>query len=129
MLNRMGVKILVLLAVLVASLVVDAQARADESHALSERISGKLIRGLVNLSTGWIEVPRQIYEVGTHEGWVRGVLRGPFDGIGMFFARTVAGAVETATFPVPLPTYTPLLKPAYVWGSEDPSDMIAADSK
>ena len=129
MLNRMSVKMWVLLAVLVASLVADAPAHADESHALSDRISGKLIRGVVNLSTGWIEVPRQIYEVGTHEGWVRGMLRGPFDGIGMFFARTVAGAVETATFAVPLPTYKPLLMPAYAWESDGPSGVMADDSK
>ncbi len=129
LLNRMSVKMWVLLAVLVASLVADAPAHADEPHALGDRISGKLIRGMVNLSTGWVEVPRQIYEVGTHEGWVRGLLRGPFDGIGMFFARTVAGAVETATFPVPLPTYKPLLTPTYAWESEDPSDVMAADSK
>lgn len=127
--NQMSVKMWVLLAVLVASLVADAPAHADEPHALGDRISGKLIRGMVNLSTGWIEVPRQIYEVGTHEGWVRGLLRGPFDGIGMFFARTVAGVVETATFPVPLPTYKPLLTPTYAWESEDPSDGMAADSK
>jgi putative exosortase-associated protein (TIGR04073 family) len=129
LLNRRGVQMWVLLTVLVASLAADAPAHADESHALGDRISGKLIRGVVNLSTGWIEVPRQIYEVGTHEGWVRGLLRGPFDGIGMFFARTIAGAVETATFPVPLPTYKPLLTPAYAWESEDPSNVMAADSK
>ena len=129
LLNRRGVQMWVLLTVLVTSLVADAPAQADESPALSDRISGKLIRGMVNLSTGWIEVPRQIYEVGTHEGWVRGLLRGPFDGIGMFFARTAAGALEAATFPVPLPTYNPLLMPAYAWDPEDPSDVMAADSK
>lgn len=118
-----------LLAVLVASHVADAPAHADASHALGDRISGKLIRGMVNLSTGWIEVPRQIYEVGTHEGRVRGMLRGPFDGIGMFFARTAAGVVGTATFPVPLPTYKPLLTPAYACESKNPSGVMAADSK
>ncbi len=129
LLNRRDVKMWVLLAVLVAGPAAEAPAHAEEFHALGDRISGKLIRGIVNFSTGWIEVPRQIYEVGTHEGWVRGMLRGPFDGIGMFFARTVAGAVETATFPVPLPTYNPLLMPAYAWESEDSSGMTAADGK
>ena len=129
LLNLSGMRVGVLLIVLVTSLSTNDLARADEPHALSEQISGKLLRGMVNLSTGWIEVPRQIYEVGTHEGWVRGLLRGPFDGIGMFFARTVAGAVETATFPVPLPTYQPLLTPAYAWESENPSHVMSADSQ
>lgn len=106
-----------------------AQAQTDETQALGHQVSEKFIRGMVNLSTGWVEVPRQIYEVGTNEGWVRGILRGPFDGIGMFFARTVAGAVEMATFPVPLPTYKPILTPAYAWESEVPADTMSAASK
>jgi putative exosortase-associated protein (TIGR04073 family) len=65
---------------------------------------------------------------GTNKGRVRGILRGPFCGIGMFFARTVAGAVEMATFPVPLPTYKPMLTPMFAWESEDPADKMPAGS-
>ena len=118
-----------IVAVLVASLFFVTPVKAEETQSLGRQVSEKFIRGLVNLSTGWIEVPLQIYEVGTSEGWVRGVLRGPFDGIGMFFARMVAGAVEVATFPVPLPTYKPMLTPAYAWESEDPDEMVTAESK
>ena len=94
-------------------------AQADEELPLQDRISQKFIRGLANVSTGWIEVPRQIYAVGTNEGWVTAALRGPFDGIGMFFARTVAGVVEVATFPVPVPTYKPIVTPVYPWESDE----------
>lgn len=107
---------------LVAGLSESVQAQTAETRGFGHQVSEKFIRGMVNLSTGWVEVPRQIYEVGTNEGWVRGVLRGPFDGIGMFFARTVAGAVEIATFPVPLPTYKPMMTPVYAWESDDPAD-------
>lgn len=89
--------------------------QAEDEAPLQDRISQKFIRGLANMSTGWIEVPRQIYAVGTNEGWVTAALRGPFDGIGMFFARTVAGVVEVATFPVPVPTYKPIVTPVYPW--------------
>lgn len=119
----------VLPAMLAASLMTGVPVYADEPQAVGDQISGKLIRGVVNLSTGWIEVPRQIYEVGTTEGWVSGLLRGPFDGIGMFFARTVAGVVETATFPIPLPTYEPMMTPAYAWESEDSSDTTETGSQ
>lgn len=114
---------------LVAGLPGYARAQAVVTQDLGYQVSEKFIRGVVNLLTGWVEVPRQIYEVGTNEGWVRGVLRGPFDGIGMFFARTVAGAVEMATFPVPLPTYKPMLTPVYAWESDDPADEKPAVSK
>lgn len=90
----------------------------EPTPPIESQITHKLVRGLLNLSTGWMEVPRQIYEVGRTEGWMTGVLRGPFDGIGMLFARTAAGVVEVATFPVPLPTYQPLVIPAYVWEPE-----------
>jgi putative exosortase-associated protein (TIGR04073 family) len=98
--------------------------QAEEPVSLETQISKKFVRGIVNLSTGWMELPRQVYEVGQNEGWVTGVLRGPFDGIGMFFARTVAGVVEIATFPVPLPTYQPILSPAYAWESERVDDVV-----
>jgi len=125
LLNQTSLKMWIFPAMLAASLVANVPVYADESQSVGDRISGKLIRGMANLSTGWIEVPRQIYEVGSNEGWVRGLLRGPFDGIGMFFARTVAGVVETATFAIPLPTYEPLLTPSYAWEAEDSSDATA----
>ncbi|ULA63207.1 MAG: hypothetical protein LZF86_100206 [Nitrospira sp.] len=129
LLTRTSVAMWVLPAMLAASLMTGVPVYADEPQAVGDQISGKLIRGVVNLSTGWIEVPRQIYEVGTTEGWVSGLLRGPFDGIGMFFARTVAGVVETATFPIPLPTYEPMMTPAYAWESEDSSDTTETGSQ
>lgn len=46
----------------------------------------------------------------------------------MFFARTVAGAVEMATFPVPLPTYKLMLTPTFPWESGDPVDKMPAGS-
>ena len=127
--NRMHVWTVALVVAFATILPMADMVQADERPTLSGLISQKFIRGVVNLSTGWVEVPRQIYTVGTNEGWVRGVLRGPFDGIGMFFARTVAGAVEMATFPVPLPTYQPMLTPTYAWESETVSDMMAAGGK
>ena len=127
--GRVCAGILFAAALLVASLSGAAQAQTVETQGLGHQVSEKFIRGMVNLSTGWVEVPRQIYEVGTNEGWVSGLLRGPFDGIGMFFARTMAGAVEIATFPVPLPTYKPMLTPVYAWESDEPADEKPEVSK
>lgn len=127
--GRICARTLLTAVLLLAGLSGLAQAQAVETQGLGHQVSEKFIRGMVNLSTGWVEVPRQIYEVGTNEGWVSGLLRGPFDGIGMFFARTVAGAVEVATFPVPLPTYKPMMTPVYAWESDDPADEKPAVRK
>ncbi len=93
-----------------------------EEEALPKKISMKLLRGVANLSTGWIELGKQPYLVGAEHGWVMGVLRGPFDGIGMFVARTVGGAYEILTFPLPIPpSYRPLVQPNFSWQPELPS--------
>ena len=90
-----------------------------EEPGLAQQIGTKFVRGVANLTTGWVEIPKQIYVVGTNEGWVAGALRGPFDGLGMFAARTIAGAYEILTFPIPVPPhYQPLLQPDFVWEAE-----------
>ncbi len=97
----------------------------QEAEALSllQQVAIKLVRGIANFTTGWVEIPKQIYSVGENEGWVTGALRGPMDGLGMFVARTIAGAYEVVSFPLPIPAhYQPLLQPDFVWQPELPSD-------
>lgn len=95
------------------------QPATAEEPGLPEQIGTKFVRGVANLATGWVEIPKQVYVVGSNEGWVAGALRGPFDGLGMFVARTVAGAYEILTFPIPVPPqYQPLVQPAFVWEAE-----------
>ena len=95
------------------------QPAAAEEPGIPQQIGTKFVRGVANLATGWVEIPKQIYVVGTSEGWVAGALRGPFDGLGMFAARTIAGAYEILTFPIPVPpNYQPMLSPEYVWEAE-----------
>lgn len=103
-------------------------AQADEP-SYPERIGTKLFRGMINLTTGVGEFPKQIYLVAQKEGWMQGLVRGPVEGLGMFIARTVAGAYEVATFPLPIPPgYQPMLLPEYVWQPEPPSQVtVPAD--
>lgn len=99
---------------------------AAEEPGVAQQIGTKFVRGVANLTTGWVELPKQIYVVGTNEGWVAGALRGPFDGLGMFAARTIAGAYEILTFPIPVPpNYQPMLSPEYVWETEPPTSPQA----
>ncbi|MGH7230565.1 MAG: exosortase system-associated protein, TIGR04073 family [Nitrospiraceae bacterium] len=92
-----------------------------EDQPILLQMGTKLTRGVVNLTTGWMEVPKQIYHVGQEEGWVIGVVRGPFDGLGMLAARTLAGAYEILSFPLPIPSrYQPMLLPDYVWQADAP---------
>ena len=75
----------------------------------------KLGRGLANVLTGWIEIPKNIYDTSVEENIGMGLTVGLAKGIGMTVVRTGAGIYETITFPFPLPEdYEPLLEPEYV---------------
>lgn len=116
----------VVLTLLCLSLAGPAGALAEEQSvsAVPAQIGAKFVRGLANLTTGLGEFPKQIYLVGKKEGWVQGAFRGPFEGLGMVIARTLAGAYEVLTFPVPVPSgYQPMLLPEYVWQPEPTSEL------
>lgn len=77
----------------------------------------KLGRGLANVLTGWIEIPKNIYDTSVEENIGMGLTVGLAKGIGMTVVRTGAGIYETITFPFPLPEdYEPLLEPEFVLG-------------
>lgn len=100
-------------------LVLPAYADAEKS-GVAERAGAKLVRGVVNVATGWAEIVKQPYRIGTQDGWLAGMLRGPIEGLGMVLARTVGGAYEILTFPFPIPPgYQPMVEPNYVWQREE----------
>ncbi|HXF91163.1 MAG TPA: exosortase system-associated protein, TIGR04073 family [Nitrospiraceae bacterium] len=132
----MKCRVLGLCAVL---LIGDVAVGRTEEPPIWRQAGMKLLRGAINFSTGWMELPKQIYRIGQAEGWVTGAVQGPIDGLGMFVARTVAGAYEVLTFPVPVPPrYQPLFEPRFVWQDDPPpsaqparsteSDVTAASS-
>lgn len=88
----------------------------------------KLGRGIVNVLTCWVEIPRQISQDWQETDPVTGLVTGTVKGVGWGFARLASGVYETVTFPLPVPPdYQPLLLPEFVvtdvWG--DPIPGIA----
>jgi len=82
---------------------------------------GKLARGFVNVVTGWVEVPKRIYETSQTSGAAAGFTWGTLRGLGYGFVRTAAGFYEVFTFPFPAPpNYEPVIEPEYVF-IEEPS--------
>ncbi len=120
--NRKATKIA---AVTILSLTLSSftPAWADSSSASASSaqvdygtgVGQKLGRGLGNVAFGWLEIPKGIQDVGDQRNFIAGLTWGPLQGIGKALVRTVAGAYEVATFPVPLPpNFEPLLKPDFV---------------
>ncbi len=84
------------------------------------RAFGKLGRGLVNLITGWVEIPERMVETSTNSGAGAGLTLGLLRGTGYGFVRTAAGAYEIVTFPFPAPSgYRSVIRPEYVFTCED----------
>ncbi len=82
-------------------------------------MSNKAVRGIANITTGWYEFPKQIYQTSHEEGIAKGIFIGPLKGIGMMLVRTVGGVGELATFFLAYPGfYDPYFDPAYPWQKE-----------
>ena len=83
------------------------------------RAIGKLGRGIVNLITGWVEIPKGIYDVSQRHGVLSGLTLGTLRGTGYGFIRTVAGGYEAVTFPFPAPPhYRPVMRPEFIFTCE-----------
>jgi putative exosortase-associated protein (TIGR04073 family) len=81
----------------------------------------KLTRGVINIGTGWVEIPKRVQETSQASGSAAGFTWGILRGIGHGFIRTAAGLYELVTFPFPAPPdYSPVIQPEYVFSVELP---------
>ncbi|MBU5611950.1 exosortase system-associated protein, TIGR04073 family [Geomonas azotofigens] len=118
----------VFLAILALAMVLTAEkghagdSRTVDTASPQEVVDGmanKLVRGVANVATGWLEFPKQIYMTCKEEGVGKCVTVGPLKGLGMTLVRTASGLGETATFFLAYPGfYDPYLDPAYAWQKE-----------
>ena len=107
-LKTMGFAAILGLGVMAMSL--PGSARAQDA-------ANKFGRGFAGCTLGVLELPGNIYEEGTKNGWVMGATVGFGKGIGMVVVRTLVGVWELVTFPLPAPDeYNSILKPDYPWG-------------
>ena len=98
--------------ILVAILMVLNIATASYAQDMGK----KLYRGLANVVTGWVELPKNIYDTSVEDNVLSGLTVGLAKGVGMTIVRTGAGVYETATFPFPIPEgYCPVLEPEFVF--------------
>ena len=87
----------------------------QQPEAIAEKMAFKLVRGVTNMATAVVEVPKQSYLTVRDRGGV-GYVVGPLKGIGMAVYRLFTGAAETVFFAVPQPGYyDSMIEPEYVW--------------
>lgn len=94
-------------------------AAGPPSDVIVEHMAVKLMRGIVNVATCIVELPKQTYLTVSEDG-AAGAVIGPLKGIGMTVYRALMGAGETAFFLIPQPGYyDPMIDPDYVWKGWD----------
>ncbi len=115
-----------IVAVVISLLVlvgITTPCRAQEvvkPESIVEKMSFKFARGLANVATSIVELPKQTYLTVRDRGGV-GYVIGPLKGIGMTVYRAVMGGVETIFFMVPQPGYfDPMVDPEFVWKGWEP---------
>ncbi|MBI3020673.1 MAG: exosortase system-associated protein, TIGR04073 family [Candidatus Omnitrophica bacterium] len=82
----------------------------------SRKAFAKFLRGMVNVLTGWVELPKRVHETTLRSGAGAGFTYGFVRGLGYGFIRTSGGVYEVITFPFPAPPdYKPVMQPAYIF--------------
>ncbi len=122
-------------AIVLAAAAVSAQDLGRDRSEVGKMFH-KLGRGVTNVLTSWVEIPRNIAIEWERTDPVTGMIVGSAKGLGWGFARFATGVYETFTFPLPVPDgYAPMIQPEFIitnlWGEPLPgfSDMTANDPR
>ncbi len=100
--------LLLLIAVVIISNLIIAPCFADPLR--------KLGRGLVNIVTGVVEIPKKVILISKNDSLSRGLTWGLVKGTAVGVLRTASGIYETVTFPIPAPAeYEPMIHPEFVF--------------
>jgi len=135
-------KKLLLISVFLSAFVVLGPGRAtadQQPEVIVEKMAIKLVRGVTNTFTSFIELPKQTILTGREMGPV-GYVVGPIKGVGMTLYRAVIGITEAVFCMVPQPGYyDSMIDPEYVWQGWEPKrdttkaieekDPVAPDEK
>ncbi|MDP3937000.1 MAG: exosortase system-associated protein, TIGR04073 family [Deltaproteobacteria bacterium] len=90
-----------------------------EDKDLSVKVATKLSRGIINVGTSVLEIPKKAYiESSRSDQWIETLGRlsaGVLIGAGRTVIRAGAGAFDIITFPFDINDYEPILEPEYVF--------------
>ena len=124
--TRIVVAALLLVTACRVMAVVEPNTTEDEVNAIRQARSAdlwfekwgfKMTRGLINVATCVVEIPRCVH-VETVDNPVIGPLKGLFKGGGLMFVRAIGGAMDIATLGTVDDTYTVYDRynfPFFVW--------------
>jgi putative exosortase-associated protein (TIGR04073 family) len=92
---------------------------------VADKSTRKFIRGVANVATGWMEVPKQTYNTWYTERSLMSPAIGFGKGVGMCISREVVGLAEMAMPLSPLPSdWEPTIEPEFVFQPEQPRSAL-----
>jgi len=98
-----------------AAMIVALVCAVGALPASAQTAPRKFGRGLAAMTTGFLEVPGNIYAETESRG-AEGVPLGFAKGLGMVVVRELVGVHEFVTAPFPIPAhYQPVIEPEYPW--------------
>jgi putative exosortase-associated protein (TIGR04073 family) len=105
-------KIFKSLLVISALAFLSPQAAMAHSEGYVTHVADKLLLGITNTATGWMELPKTIMITGQKEGIIYGATTGVLAGLMHVVGRTAFGIMDVATFIIPT---DPIVNPGYIW--------------
>jgi putative exosortase-associated protein (TIGR04073 family) len=108
--------------ILTACILAGAFSMAPSAHAESYMtgFSNKVSQGFANMAFGFIEIPKNVVNISNEDNIFVGISWGLLRGVAHGVGRTLVGAAEFITSPVPTGEF---VAPAYVW------DRFSEDSR
>ena len=101
---------------LVLALAPFALADTTDSALTRETAGAKAGRGIMEMLTGFMEFPGNIYAESRDDGLASGLTIGLAKGVGMIPVRELVGVYELVTAPIEVPDdYKPVLDPPLPW--------------
>lgn len=89
-----------------------AQGWADEHESYGQRFVTKASHGFANMTTGFVEIPKNVSNIWSDSNIFAGVTIGVIRGVVHTVSRTLVGVGEFLTSPIPTEDY---VTPGYVW--------------
>jgi len=109
-------KILKPLLVIAALLFFSPQASMAANENYVEHVGSKIAHGIANIVTGIGEVPKNMMIETKEKGAAYGIPVGFVVGIVEGIGRTLTGALDLVTFPIPT---KPIIYPDFIWKEWD----------
>lgn len=85
---------------------------AGNKKSYGAQFFDKAAHGLANVTTGWMELPKNIYIMTRETNVLYGIIGGTGMGVFRTIGRTGLGVFDLITAPIPT---DPMVKPGYVW--------------